>query len=222
MSNVCFVSVLLSLFLLIVDWGSSEGGATGLMVVTATHPFAGEQPGDLSFVPGDRITVITKTDSQYDWWEGQLEDGRVGIFPANFVTYWYYSLGVWQKNIWKNQYWVKWVWNVVVLLGVNTPLHEYTCKWINKPSVFHIVNVILEILKHLSDKIHFDIFHKNILTGIFNHFKCFTFNIEVPLFGCFLVQIWITKRQPLGLNEINYSIIIVIISFIIIIIIIYI
>lgn len=87
MSNVCFVSVLLSLFLLIVDWGSSEGGATGLMVVTATHPFAGEQPGDLSFVPGDRITVITKTDSQYDWWEGQLEDGRVGIFPANFVTY---------------------------------------------------------------------------------------------------------------------------------------
>uniref|UniRef100_A0AAX7SMC1 SH3 domain-containing YSC84-like protein 1 n=1 Tax=Astatotilapia calliptera TaxID=8154 RepID=A0AAX7SMC1_ASTCA len=68
-------------------WGSSEGGATGLMVVTATHPFAGEQPGDLSFVPGDRITVITKTDSQYDWWEGQLEDGRVGIFPANFVTY---------------------------------------------------------------------------------------------------------------------------------------
>lgn len=69
------------------DWGSSEGGATGLMVVTATHPFAGEQPGDLSFVPGNRITVITKTDSQYDWWEGQLEDGRVGIFPANFVTY---------------------------------------------------------------------------------------------------------------------------------------
>uniref|UniRef100_A0A668RB58 SH3 domain-containing YSC84-like protein 1 n=1 Tax=Oreochromis aureus TaxID=47969 RepID=A0A668RB58_OREAU len=69
------------------DWGSSQGGATGLMVVTATHPFAGEQPGDLSFVPGDRITVITKTDSQYDWWEGQLEDGRVGIFPANFVTY---------------------------------------------------------------------------------------------------------------------------------------
>lgn len=67
--------------------GASEGGASGSMVVTATHVFAGEQPGDLSFVPGDRITVITKTDSQFDWWEGQLEDGRVGIFPANFVTY---------------------------------------------------------------------------------------------------------------------------------------
>ncbi|MED6270528.1 SH3 domain-containing YSC84-like protein 1 [Characodon lateralis] len=66
---------------------ASRGGATGSLVVTATHHFTGQQPGDLSFVPGDRITVITKTDSQYDWWEGQLDDGRVGIFPANFVTY---------------------------------------------------------------------------------------------------------------------------------------
>uniref|UniRef100_UPI0037E8EDFE SH3 domain-containing YSC84-like protein 1 n=1 Tax=Semicossyphus pulcher TaxID=241346 RepID=UPI0037E8EDFE len=67
--------------------GASAGGASGQMVVTATHPYAGQQPGDLSFVPGDQITIITKTESQYDWWEGQLADGRVGIFPANFVTY---------------------------------------------------------------------------------------------------------------------------------------
>ncbi|XP_051283101.1 SH3 domain-containing YSC84-like protein 1 isoform X2 [Dicentrarchus labrax] len=66
---------------------SSVGGASGQLVVTATHAFAGQQPGDLSFSPGDRITVITKTEAQYDWWEGQLDDGRVGIFPANFVTY---------------------------------------------------------------------------------------------------------------------------------------
>ncbi|TSN67123.1 SH3 domain-containing YSC84-like protein 1 [Bagarius yarrelli] len=45
----------------------------------------GQQPGDLSFAVGDRITVITKTDSQYDWWEGEL-GGKVGIFPANFVS----------------------------------------------------------------------------------------------------------------------------------------
>ncbi|KAF3688350.1 SH3 domain-containing YSC84-like protein 1 [Channa argus] len=67
--------------------GSSMGGASGPLVVTATHAFTGQQLGDLSFVPGDRITVITKTDSQYDWWEGQLGNGQVGIFPANFVTY---------------------------------------------------------------------------------------------------------------------------------------
>ncbi|XP_078021906.1 SH3 domain-containing YSC84-like protein 1 isoform X1 [Epinephelus lanceolatus] len=63
------------------------GGAGGQLVVTAIHPFTGQQPGDLSFTPGDRITVLNKTNSQYDWWEGQLIDGRIGIFPANFVTY---------------------------------------------------------------------------------------------------------------------------------------
>ncbi|XP_068612490.1 SH3 domain-containing YSC84-like protein 1 [Brachionichthys hirsutus] len=67
--------------------GASAGGANGQMVVTAAHAFTGQQPGDLSFVPGDLVTIIAKTDSQYDWWEGQLEDGRVGMFPANFVTY---------------------------------------------------------------------------------------------------------------------------------------
>ncbi|XP_033836117.1 SH3 domain-containing YSC84-like protein 1 isoform X2 [Periophthalmus magnuspinnatus] len=66
-------------------WG--DGGSSAPIVVTATHPFTGQQPGDLSFAPGEHITVITKTDSQYDWWEGQTADGRTGIFPANFVTY---------------------------------------------------------------------------------------------------------------------------------------
>ncbi|KAK5874763.1 hypothetical protein CesoFtcFv8_027320 [Champsocephalus esox] len=63
------------------------GGASGELVVKATHPFTGQQPGDLSFVPGDSITVVTKTESQYDWWEGRHSDGRVGIFPANFVAF---------------------------------------------------------------------------------------------------------------------------------------
>ncbi|KAM6893920.1 SH3 domain-containing YSC84-like protein 1 [Xenentodon cancila] len=67
--------------------GASVGGAGGPSVVTATHPFTGQQPGDLSFTPGDRITIITRTESQYDWWEGKLDNGTVGIFPANFVTY---------------------------------------------------------------------------------------------------------------------------------------
>uniref|UniRef100_A0A8C5KED2 SH3 domain-containing YSC84-like protein 1 n=1 Tax=Jaculus jaculus TaxID=51337 RepID=A0A8C5KED2_JACJA len=42
-------------------------------------------PGDLSFQAGDRITVISKTDSHFDWWEGKLR-GQTGIFPANYVT----------------------------------------------------------------------------------------------------------------------------------------
>ena len=62
------------------------GGSGGPLVVTATHPFVGQQPGDLSFAPGDRITVVTRTESEFDWWEGRLADGRTGIFPANFIS----------------------------------------------------------------------------------------------------------------------------------------
>lgn len=68
------------------DTESSDQASGGVLVVTAVHPFTSQQPGDLSFAAGDRITVITKTDSQYDWWEGELR-GQVGIFPANFVSY---------------------------------------------------------------------------------------------------------------------------------------
>lgn len=68
---------------MIISTGPSSSGP---LVGTATHAFEGQQPGDLSFEAGDRITVLTKTDSQYDWWEGQL-GGKVGIFPANFVTF---------------------------------------------------------------------------------------------------------------------------------------
>ncbi|KAM6945775.1 SH3 domain-containing YSC84-like protein 1 [Aplochiton taeniatus] len=68
-------------------WIASGAGpsSSAPLVVTALHPFTGQQPGDLSFNVGDQIMVLTQTDSQNDWWEGQL--GRnVGIFPANFVS----------------------------------------------------------------------------------------------------------------------------------------
>ncbi|XP_053444138.1 SH3 domain-containing YSC84-like protein 1 isoform X6 [Nycticebus coucang] len=53
--------------------------------VTALYSFEAQQPGDLNFQAGDRIIVISKTDSHFDWWEGKLR-GRTGIFPANYVT----------------------------------------------------------------------------------------------------------------------------------------
>ncbi|XP_060090691.1 SH3 domain-containing YSC84-like protein 1 [Heteronotia binoei] len=55
------------------------------MMATAIYPFEGQQPGDLSFKAGDQIKITTKTDSQFDWWEGCLQ-GRTGIFPANYVS----------------------------------------------------------------------------------------------------------------------------------------
>ena len=52
--------------------------------VQALYNFKSEQRSDLEFRRGQMIQVMTRTDTQFDWWEGQLE-GRVGIFPANYV-----------------------------------------------------------------------------------------------------------------------------------------
>ncbi|XP_048242069.1 SH3 domain-containing YSC84-like protein 1 isoform X2 [Haliotis rufescens] len=54
------------------------------LVAVAEIPFRGQLSCDLSFKTGDRIEILTRTDSQFDWWEGSLQD-KVGIFPANFV-----------------------------------------------------------------------------------------------------------------------------------------
>ncbi|XP_048701324.1 SH3 domain-containing YSC84-like protein 1 isoform X3 [Caretta caretta] len=62
--------------------GNSE---TKPMEVTALYSFEGQQPGDLNFKAGDKIIVKTKTNSQFDWWEGSIR-GQTGIFPANYVT----------------------------------------------------------------------------------------------------------------------------------------
>lgn len=51
--------------------------------VTAIYPFEGQSVGDLSFSEGDRIKIIKKTNSNDDWWEGEL-NGRKGSFPANY------------------------------------------------------------------------------------------------------------------------------------------
>ncbi|XP_040849835.1 SH3 domain-containing YSC84-like protein 1 [Ochotona curzoniae] len=61
------------------------GHLTQPVEVTALYSFEGQQPGDLHFQAGDRITVLSKTDSNFDWWEGKLR-GQTGIFPANYVT----------------------------------------------------------------------------------------------------------------------------------------
>ncbi|KAJ5223464.1 hypothetical protein N7468_008006 [Penicillium chermesinum] len=52
--------------------------------VTALYDFDGQNQGDLVFREGDRIKVLTKTDSTDDWWDGELR-GVKGAFPANYV-----------------------------------------------------------------------------------------------------------------------------------------
>jgi SH3 domain-containing YSC84-like protein 1 len=51
----------------------------------ALFTFEGEQDGDLSFKKNDIITITKRTENKSDWWTGRSEDGRVGIFPSNYV-----------------------------------------------------------------------------------------------------------------------------------------
>ena len=55
-----------------------------LPMAQALYNFKSEMKCDLEFRKGQVIYVITRTDTQHDWWEGRIED-RVGIFPANYV-----------------------------------------------------------------------------------------------------------------------------------------
>lgn len=52
--------------------------------VRALYDLISYEPDELSFRKGDVITVI---ESVYrDWWRGSLTNGKVGIFPLNYVT----------------------------------------------------------------------------------------------------------------------------------------
>lgn len=54
-------------------------------LVTALYDFSGSQQGDLSFVAGDLIEIVKRTETRDDWWTGRLK-GVTGVFPANYVT----------------------------------------------------------------------------------------------------------------------------------------
>lgn len=51
--------------------------------VVALYDFPGQGSGDLSFREGDLIKVIKKTETDQDWWVGELGGVR-GSFPANY------------------------------------------------------------------------------------------------------------------------------------------
>uniref|UniRef100_A0A8C4UGI6 SH3 domain-containing YSC84-like protein 1 n=1 Tax=Falco tinnunculus TaxID=100819 RepID=A0A8C4UGI6_FALTI len=67
------------------DYASLSNSWSNPVEVTALYSFEGQQPGDLTFKAGDKITVTSKTDCQFDWWEGRI-GGQTGIFPANYVA----------------------------------------------------------------------------------------------------------------------------------------
>ena len=63
---------------------SKEANWEDKMRVQTLFNYKSDQRSELEFRRGQVIQVLTRTDSQFDWWEGKLEE-RVGIFPANYV-----------------------------------------------------------------------------------------------------------------------------------------
>ncbi|KAI9102811.1 Peroxin 13, N-terminal region-domain-containing protein [Phlyctochytrium arcticum] len=55
----------------------------------AAHDFQGESQMELSFKSGDVIAILSKVDpatgQEGAWWRGRLQDGRMGMFPSNYV-----------------------------------------------------------------------------------------------------------------------------------------
>ena len=47
-------------------------------------PYVAQNEDELSLAEGQLITIITKDCEDKGWWKGEL-DGRVGVFPDNFV-----------------------------------------------------------------------------------------------------------------------------------------
>ncbi|ODV62062.1 BAR and SH3 domain-containing protein [Ascoidea rubescens DSM 1968] len=51
---------------------------------TALYDYAAQAEGDLSFNAGSVIEIVQRTSDSNGWWTGQL-NGRVGVFPGNYV-----------------------------------------------------------------------------------------------------------------------------------------
>jgi len=55
--------------------------ATNAVRVRGVFQFDGQSQQELSFMPGDILTVL---DKQGDWWFAELR-GRTGLIPSNYV-----------------------------------------------------------------------------------------------------------------------------------------
>ncbi|XP_056603349.1 drebrin-like protein B isoform X2 [Triplophysa dalaica] len=62
---------------------NGEPSPERLLRVRALYDYQAEDDTELSFEPGDIISDVETIDKA--WWRGSSEDGRQGLFPANYV-----------------------------------------------------------------------------------------------------------------------------------------
>lgn len=59
-------------------------GAPPAETATALYDYEAQAEGDLSFVTGDIIEIVQRTQNDNEWWSGKIR-GKQGQFPANYV-----------------------------------------------------------------------------------------------------------------------------------------
>lgn len=63
---------------------SRLSGVPATETVTALYDYEAQAEGDLSFLTGDVIEIITRTQNDQEWWTGKVR-GKQGQFPGNYV-----------------------------------------------------------------------------------------------------------------------------------------
>jgi len=63
---------------------SRLSGNPAAETVTALYDYEAQAEGDLSFLTGDVIEIITRTQNDNEWWTGKVR-GKQGQFPGNYV-----------------------------------------------------------------------------------------------------------------------------------------
>ena len=61
--------------------GRLSGNPAAVETVTALYDYAAQAEGDLSFSAGDTIEIVSRTESENEWWVGRVQ-GREGSFPG--------------------------------------------------------------------------------------------------------------------------------------------
>ncbi|KAL5392159.1 hypothetical protein DPSP01_000679 [Paraphaeosphaeria sporulosa] len=65
---------------------SRLSGAPATKTVTALYDYEAQAEGDLSFITGDVIELVTWTENVNEWWIGKVR-GKQGQFPGNYVQF---------------------------------------------------------------------------------------------------------------------------------------
>ncbi|KAH6625197.1 hypothetical protein C7974DRAFT_413730 [Boeremia exigua] len=63
---------------------SRLSGMPAAETCTALYDFEAQSEGDLSFLAGDIVEIITRTQNENEWWTGKVR-GKSGQFPGNYV-----------------------------------------------------------------------------------------------------------------------------------------